>query len=115
MKILTSPSLFAADLLNIESEGFFWFQTQQTPNLNTENGWAKWPTDLDKMSRPYFPHMMREISADPPMLGKVNIVAGDFMEKDTMNNRQDERESAQAFPCCERCGALSQVGSERYP
>ena len=84
MKILTSPSLFAADLLNIESEGFFWFQTQQTPNLNTENGWAKWPTDLDKMSRPYFPHMMREISADPLMLGKVNIVAGDFMEKDTM-------------------------------
>ena len=82
------PQRFAVEILKylkeIETDGFFWFQTQQTPNLNTENGWAKWPTDLDKMSRPYFPHMMREISADPLMLGKVNIVAGDFMEKDTM-------------------------------
>jgi hypothetical protein len=82
------PQRFVIEILKylkeIESEGFFWFQTQQTPNLSTENGWAKWPAELDEMSRVYFPYIIKAIAADPVMLEKVNIVAGDFMERDNM-------------------------------
>lgn len=82
------PQKFAIEiqkyLKEIETEGFFWFQTQQTPNLGTENGWTKWPDDLDDMSRVYFPQIIKDIEADPVMLAKVNIVAGDFMTRDLM-------------------------------
>lgn len=81
------PEKFAKESLNylreLESDGFFWFQTQQTPNIGTENG-LKWPRALDEQGRLYFPQMMSEIAADPLMLGKVNIVAGDFMTRDHM-------------------------------
>lgn len=70
-------------LKNLESEGFFWFQTQQTPNPGTEVGMT-WPDDLEKMSKPLFPSMMKQIADDPGMLEKVNIVAGDFMTADLM-------------------------------
>ena len=63
-------------------EGFHWFQTQQTPNLNTENGWTKWPDDLDEPVRELFPQLISDIAADPYMLEKVNIIAGDFMSRD---------------------------------
>ncbi len=82
------PEKFAKEILKylkeIETDGFFWFQTQQTPNLGTENGWSKWPDDLDKLSRVYFPQIISDIAADPQMLEKVNIVAGDFMTCDYM-------------------------------
>lgn len=68
-------------LKNLESEGFFWFQTQQTPNPGTDVGMT-WPVDLEKMSKPLFPSMMKQVADDPGMLGKVNIVAGDFMSAD---------------------------------
>lgn len=70
-------------LKNLESEGFFWFQTQQTPNLGTEVGMT-WPVDLEKLSKPLFPAMMKQVADDPEMLGKVNLVAGDFMSADLM-------------------------------
>lgn len=70
-------------LKNLESEGFFWFQTQQTPNPGTEVGMT-WPDDLEKMSKPLFPSMMKQVADDPGMLEKVNIVAGDFMTADLM-------------------------------
>lgn len=70
-------------LKNLESEGFFWFQTQQTPNPGTEVGMT-WPDDLEKMSKPLFPSMMKQVADDPEMLEKVNIVAGDFMTADLM-------------------------------
>ena len=77
------PQKFAKEILKylkeIETDGFFWFQTQQTPNLSTENGWTKWPTDLEKLSAPLFPQIMADVAADDTMLEKVNIVAGDFM------------------------------------
>lgn len=79
------PEKFAKEILKylkeIDTDGFLWFQTQQTPNLNTENGWTKWPDDLDKIDRPYFSQIISDIAADPLMLGRVNIVAGDFMTK----------------------------------
>ncbi|MBQ2841728.1 MAG: hypothetical protein IJE72_01675 [Clostridia bacterium] len=82
------PEKFAKEIVNylrnLETDGFFWFQTQQTPNLGTENGWTKWPDDLDKMSRPYFKQIIKEIADDPGLLEKVNIVAGDFMTADYM-------------------------------
>lgn len=71
-------------LREIETDGFFWFQTQQTPNLGTENGWSKWPDDLDKPVRALFPQLIADIAADPVMLERINIVAGDFMSQDYM-------------------------------
>lgn len=80
------PEKFAKECVDIlrknESEGFFWLQTQQTPGLGTENGITKWPKQLEKLDRPYFPQIISEIAADPELLGKVNIIAGDFMDCD---------------------------------
>lgn len=82
------PEKFAKEIVNylrnLDTDGFFWFQTQQTPNLGTENGWTKWPDDLDKLSRKYFPGIIAEIAADPKLVEKVNVVAGDFMTADYM-------------------------------
>lgn len=63
-------------------DGIHWLQTQQTPNLNTENGWTKWPDELDESVRALFPQLIADIAADPVKLGRVNIVAGDFMARD---------------------------------
>lgn len=86
------PEKFAKECLKylreLESEGFFWFQTQQTPGLGTENGLTKWPKHLDELDRPYFPQIMADIAADPEMLEKVNIVAGDFMTRDYMKTNE---------------------------
>lgn len=85
------PEKFTKECLNylreLDSDGFFWFQTQQTPDLGTENG-LKWPNTLDKLDRPYFPQIMADIAADPELLAKVNIVAGDFMTADHMKENE---------------------------
>ncbi len=85
------PEKFAKEcvnyLRNLDSDGFFWFQTQQTPNPGTENG-LKWPNKLDVLDRPFFPGIMQEIASDPVLLDKVNIVAGDFMTKDHMKTNE---------------------------
>ena len=82
------PEKFAKEILkylrDINTDGFFWFQTQQTPNFGTGNGITIWPDDLEKISKPYFPGIIADIAADPEMLRKVNIIAGDFMTADTM-------------------------------
>ncbi len=82
------PEKFSKEIVNylrnLDTDGFFWFQTQQTPNLGTENGWSKWPDDLEKLAKPYFPGIIAEIAADPKLVEKVNIVAGDFMTADYM-------------------------------
>ena len=67
----------------LDSDGFFWFQSQQTPNIGTENG-LKWPKALDEEDRIYFPQIIEEIASDPVLLDKVNIIAGDFMTRDHM-------------------------------
>ncbi len=86
------PEKFAKEILNylrdIKPEGFFWFQTQMTPNPGTENGWFKWPDKLDDMIRPLFPQLIDDIAADPVMLERVNIIAGDFMSRDTMKTKE---------------------------
>lgn len=81
------PPKFAKEILkylrDIKPDGFFWFQTQMTPNPGTENGWLKWPNKLDELIRPLFPQIIADIAAEPVMLERVNIVAGDFMSRDT--------------------------------
>ncbi len=72
----------------IDTDGFFAFQTQQTPNPGTENGWMKWPDDLDEMIRPFFPKIIADIAADPVKLAKVNIIVGDFMTFDYMKSNE---------------------------
>ena len=83
---------FAKTILNyfdeIDTQGFFCFQTQQTPNPGTENGWLKWPDDLDEMVRPYFSQIVADISSDPKKLEKVNVIVGDFMTKDYMKTNE---------------------------
>lgn len=82
------PEKFAKEILKYlketETDGFFRFQTQQTPNPGTENGWTKWPDDLDDMIRPYFSQIIDDVAADPVMLERINIVGGDFMCRDNM-------------------------------
>lgn len=82
-----SPEKFVDEnlkyLKNLKRKGFFWFQTQQTPNPGTEVGMT-WPDELDKLDRPLFPMMISKIAADPDMLANANIIAGDFMTADFM-------------------------------
>ncbi len=82
------PEKFAKAILNnlrdIDSDGFFWLETQQTPNTGTENGATKWPDDLEKMNKPLFPQLIADIAAEPQLLEKANIIAGDFMTDDHM-------------------------------
>lgn len=63
------------------TDGFYWFQTQQTPNLGTAVGLTT-PRDLDMSLRPYFKYIIEQIAVDPERLEKVNIIAGDFMTYD---------------------------------
>lgn len=70
-----------------ETEGFYWFQTQMTPNLGTEIG-IRSPRKLDEQLRPYYGEIIRDIEANPERLAKVNIVAGDFMTKDYLKVRK---------------------------
>lgn len=70
-------------LKELTTEGFFWFQTQLTPNPGTENG-IKWPSKLDELSRPFFSKIIARIASDPVSLAKANIIAGDFMTRDRM-------------------------------
>lgn len=69
-------------LRDCDVDGFNWFQTQQTPNPGTENGWSKWPDSLDDDVRALFPQLIADVAADPVMLDRVNIIAGDFMSRD---------------------------------
>ncbi len=71
-----------------DTEGFFGFQTQLTPNPGTENGWLKWPDDLDEMIRPFIPQIVADIAADESKLEKVNIIVGDFMTRDYMKTNE---------------------------
>lgn len=66
-------------LRNEESEGFFTLQTQLSPGTGTENGITKWQKSLEKLMIPYFPKILENLSAEPALVEKVNIVSGDFM------------------------------------
>ena len=69
------------------TEGFYWLQTQMTPNFGTEIG-IRSPRALDEQLRPFYGEMIRDIEDNPERLAKVNIVAGDFMSKDYLKVRK---------------------------
>ena len=69
-----------------QTDGLYWFQTQQTPNPGTEVGLST-PRKLDLDMRRYFPGLMREIEKNDFYLESANIIAGDFMTLDFMKSR----------------------------
>lgn len=66
-----------------QTDGLYWFQTQQTPNLGTQVGVTK-PRELDKDLRKYFKDIIKGIEENPFYLESANIIAGDFMTEDYM-------------------------------
>lgn len=87
----SKPEIFAKECVNylrkLDSDGFFWLQTQQTPNFGTDVGLST-PKKLDELDRPIFPQIMAEIAAEPALVEKLNIVAGDFMTRDHMKENE---------------------------
>lgn len=63
-----------------QTDGLYWFQTQQTPNPGTEIGVTK-PKKLDDDLIEYFDVMTNGIANTPRYLEKANIIAGDFMTR----------------------------------
>lgn len=70
-----------------QTDGLYWFQTQQTPNLNTEIGVTP-PIKLDNDLRNYFTRITDSIAETPRYLERANIIAGDFMTRDYMKCRE---------------------------
>lgn len=81
---------FAAETLRFfddyQTEGLYWFQTQQTPNLGTEIGLTT-PKKLDEDLRPHFMKIINGIENNSFYLDSANIIAGDFMTEDYMKSR----------------------------
>ncbi len=69
-----------------QTDGLYWFQTQQTPNLGVPVGVCK-PYTLDKELRHYFKDIIDGIKDNPFYLDSANIIAGDFMTEDYMKSR----------------------------
>ncbi len=68
------------------TDGLYWFQTQQTPNIGVPIGVCK-PFTLDKELRLYFVDIINGIANNPKYLKKANIIAGDFMTEDYMKSK----------------------------
>ena len=81
---------FAAETLRFfddyRTDGLYWFQTQQTPNIGTPIGLTP-PVKLDNDLRNYFPDIIKGIEENPFYLESANIIAGDFMTFDYMKSR----------------------------
>ena len=86
----SDPKYFAAhctDLFDTDhTDGFYWFQTQQTPNLGTEIGMTP-PDKLDAEGRQYFEGIIRRIAQTPEYLAQANIIGCDFITRDLMKTR----------------------------
>lgn len=70
-----------------QTDGLYWFQTQQTPNLGTAIG-VTTPKKLDTDLRNYFCDIINGIKSNPHYLKSANIIAGDFMTEDYMKARE---------------------------
>ena len=62
----------------VHTDGVYWFQTQQTPNLGTEIGFRT-PRKLDAAVRDHFASLMQRIADNPEHLHQANVIGGDFM------------------------------------
>lgn len=70
-----------------DTKGFYWLQTQQTPNLGTDVGVVT-PRTLDRRLRWHFKTIINTIANNPKYLEKANIIAGDFMTEDLFKVRE---------------------------
>ena len=61
-----------------ETEGIFWFQTQQTPGPDVQVKLTN-PKKLDESLLPYYQNIINAIRENESYLKKVNVVSGDFM------------------------------------
>ena len=68
------PKIFERE----HTDGIYWFQTQQTPNLGTEIGF-KTPRRLDRDVTARYGELMGSIAANPDYLRQANVIGGDFM------------------------------------
>lgn len=68
------------------TDGFFWFQTQLTPNLGTELG-VKTPRKLNDMMSPHFHKFTDAIAESESRLDKANIIACDFITENYDKSR----------------------------
>lgn len=60
------------------TDGVYWFQTQQTPNLGTYIG-MRTPRRLNEYVTAHYAELMRAIAANPDYLRQANVIGGDFM------------------------------------
>lgn len=60
------------------TDGIYWFQTQQTPNVGTEIG-MKTPRKLNEYVTAHYAELMQTIAANPNYLRQANVIGGDFM------------------------------------
>ena len=68
------PKIFERE----HTDGIYWFQTQQTPNVGTEIGMHT-PRKLNKYVTAHYAELMDTIAANPEYLRQANVIGGDFM------------------------------------
>ncbi|MCR5206970.1 MAG: hypothetical protein K6C14_00650 [Eubacterium sp.] len=82
---------FAAETLRFfddyKTDGLYWFQVQQTPNIGTPIGLTP-PYKLDEDLRKYYKSIIKGIEENPFYLESANIIAGDFMTRDYMKSSE---------------------------
>lgn len=65
------------------TDGLYWFQIQQTPNIGTEIGWT-FPKKLDREIVKNFPKFLEIVRNNPAYVKNANIIEGDFMTTDNV-------------------------------
>lgn len=70
-----------------QTEGIYWFQTQQTPNFGSEVGFVT-PKKLDRGLRPYYQNILDAIANNEFYLKSANVISGDFMTEDYFKCRE---------------------------
>lgn len=77
-----NPETFSKEVLshfdNEQTDGIYWFQTQQTPGFGTEMGLTN-PKKLDEGLFPYYQKIINAIKENEFYLASANVISGDFM------------------------------------
>ena len=85
------PQAFAKEVLshfdNEQTDGIYWFQTQQTPGFDAEVRLTN-PRKLDKGLRPYYQSIIAAIKNNEFYLKSANVISGDFMTEDYSKCRE---------------------------
>lgn len=68
------PKIFERE----HTDGIYWFQTQQTPNIGTEIGFHT-PRKLNGFVTQHYAELMQTIASNPDYLRQANVIGGDFM------------------------------------